>query len=35
VTFDGTSTPTVVLTIAGAVRTCKIDLSGHAQPSCG
>jgi hypothetical protein len=34
VTFDGTSSPTVVVTVAGVVRTCKIDLTGRAQPSC-
>ena len=34
VTFDGTSTPTVVVTVGGVVRTCKIDLSGRTQPSC-
>ena len=34
VTFNGTSTPTVVVTVAGVVRTCKVDLSGRAQPSC-
>ncbi|HEY4219338.1 MAG TPA: hypothetical protein VGM67_19475 [Gemmatimonadaceae bacterium] len=34
VTFDGSSTPTVVVTLAGVVRTCKIDLSGRGQPTC-
>jgi hypothetical protein len=34
VTFNGTSTPTVVVTAAGVVRTCKIDLAGRTAPTC-
>lgn len=34
VTFNGSSTPTVVVTVAGLVRTCKIDLTGKTAPIC-
>ncbi len=34
VTFNGTSTPSVVVTVAGVTRTCKIDLAGRTAPTC-
>ncbi len=34
VTFNGTSIVTVVVTVSGIVRSCRVDLAGVAQPSC-
>jgi hypothetical protein len=33
-TYNGTSTPTIVTTVNGSSLTCRVDLNGAALPSC-